>query len=95
MAKRDVFLSLFMSLESKDEACQNTILNFFKQELVVNQDSKDSGERLSLLSDSSSGQKNNTLGNLISLVKKKVNEISNEYKQELQAERYSDTTFMR
>lgn len=65
-------------------------MTFFKKELAVHTEKKESGERLSLLSDSSNNNQKNTIGNLISQVKSKVNEISNEYRQELQAERFSD-----
>lgn len=66
MANQDMFLILLDSFYNQDESCKNHILNFFKLELLTSEESNQSGDRLSWLSDSSNSAKNNTIVNLLS-----------------------------
>jgi len=74
-----MFTELLKSIKLQDETSTLHILNFFNQEISITDQAKDSAERLSLLSDSSANTNNNTFGKIISQVKSKVYEISNEF----------------
>jgi len=74
-----MFTELLKSIKLQDETSTLHILNFFNQEISITDQAKDSAERLSLLSDSSANTNNNTFGKIISQVRSKVYEISNEF----------------
>lgn len=79
MIHKNMFTELLKSIKLQDETGTLHILNFFNQEISITDQAKDSAERLSLLSDSSANTNNNTFGKIISQVKSKVYEISNEF----------------
>lgn len=79
MIHKNMFTELLKSIKLQDETGTLHILNFFNQEISITDQAKDSAERLSLLSDSSANTNNNTFGKIISQVKSKVFEISNEF----------------
>lgn len=79
MIHKNMFTELLKSIKLQDETGTLHILNFFNQEISITDQAKESADRLSQLSDSSANTNNNTFGKIISQVKSKVFEISNEF----------------